>query len=123
VVGFSIYKRVQIATYHPTEIQSICILLTGFLLLLPRLAGYTFSWTFLPLCYVLHTSYTSKSYIPGFLGLLAIFLFQFPISPEHVPDGLPQLLIDKSFFAHFLVFISVCLIALQSKPSRKTIFS
>jgi hypothetical protein len=113
LLGLSIHKRSQISTFQPTEIQSISILLSGYLLLLPRLAGYSFSWTFLPLCYVLHTSYTCKSYLPGFLGVLAVFLFQFPISPEHVPDGLPQLLIDKSFFAHCLIFISACLFTLR----------
>ncbi|MBN2325720.1 MAG: DUF2029 domain-containing protein [Candidatus Omnitrophica bacterium] len=111
-------RRQSQSLFNPTSGIVLSMILCGVLLLPPRLAGYTLIWTLFPFFQIIHTSWKNRIYIALPYVLTGLILIQLNLPPNHIPHGIPQLLIDKDFFGLLLLFISsLLLIQYSSKPT------
>ncbi len=84
------------------EILSL-VLLTA-ILLPPRLAGYTLTWTFFPVVALIKSTAERKGFVIGLLTLLGLAVIQIDVEPQHVSPGIAQLLIDHYFFGVLFLY-------------------
>lgn len=95
-----------------TDNNILTILILCILLLPPRLAGYSLSLTFYPAVYLIYRSFKAKRYISIILSILGLMLLiieplQIGFHPGHFePGGIEQLMVDKDFFALFILYIT-----------------
>ncbi len=92
---------------NPHSSAILALLMCTLLLLTPRLAGYTLAWTVFPLTFSLIHSIQYRNWLCIFLLAICLFCFQTAFSPEHIPHGIMQLLIDKEFFGLLSLYASL----------------
>jgi len=110
--------RHQKKSGNPFNGNVLSLLFCGLLLIPPRLAGYTLAWTFSPAVQIIFSSLLRKQYSTLFLATLGVFLFQLNLPPQHVAQGITQLLIDKDFFGLFFLFIASFLAVVRKSDSN-----
>ncbi len=97
-----------------------CALLLAVLLIPPRLAGYTLSWSLFPCVYLVVHSFRQKRWPAFILSLGGVFLIQWYFPPSQIQPGFEQILIDSEMIGLFLLFISSVLLIGKEDKTKTT---
>ena len=119
MTAYAIHRKRQEEGGEAVDPTIVALLMSGVVLISPRMAEYSLSWSFFPLCTVFFLIIKEKRIVPLVLTLGAIVLFQIYVLPEHVKPGWQQLLIDKIFYGQILLYVSLWLFCAIKPRERK----
>lgn len=118
LMAWAVQKESQREGFYPTQASVIALLLPGFLLLPPRLAGYSLSVVYFTLIYCVVSAWRGKRWGVFALIGLGMGLIQIHLPPDHLPLGWPQLLIDKDFWGLLILFFTAWILSRAPQKSK-----
>ena len=118
MTAFAIHHKRQRGEQELVDAPIAALMMTGLVLISPRMAEYSLSWSFFPLCTVFYFVYREKKIMPLILTIAGIVLFQMYVLPEHVKPGWQQLLIDKIFYGQILLYLSIWFFCVAKPPEN-----